>query len=208
MFLLLGLLVSPSRLLSVWEVGLAVGFGLALLARPAAVMLTLAPIRLPAIEKLFISWVGLRGAVPIILATYPVLRQVPDATLIFDIVFFAVLVNNIIPGATVPWIARRLELADDDPIEPPASVELFSHGEYPGEFVWYHVEPTAAVASALLRDIPLPENTVATLILRNEEIVPPRGSTKLLPGDHVCLFTHADDQSFLDLLFGRTEEGL
>lgn len=209
MFLLLGLLVFPSRLANVWWDGLAIGFALALIARPAAVLLTLLPIRLPFAEKLFVSWVGLRGAVPIILATYPLLRGVPDAELIFDVVFFAVLVNNFIPGSTVAWIAKRAGLADAEPVQPPASVELFSHGEYPGEFVWYHLDPHCAVTGAHVRDLPLPENTVVTLILRGSSVVPPRGETPLLEGDYVCLFTHAEDQSFLDLLFGRpTEEGL
>jgi len=114
MFLLLGVLVFPSRLLAVWDDGLAVGFGLALVARPVAVVLSLLPIRIPWTEKLFVSWVGLRGAVPIILATYPVLRGVPDANLIFDVVFFAVLVNAFVPGSTVPWLARRTGLAADE----------------------------------------------------------------------------------------------
>jgi len=178
-------------------------------ARPAAVLLTLLPIRLPWIEKLFISWVGLRGAVPIILATYPVLRGVPDAGLIFDVVFFAVLVNNFVPGSTVAWLARHAGLADDESCTPPAKVELFSHGEYPGEFVWYHLRRSSAATGALVSDIPLPDKTVVTLILRGSEVVPPRGQTRLRVDDHVCLFTHAEDQTFCDLLFGRpTEEGL
>lgn len=209
MFLLLGLLVFPSRLAAVWSDGLAIGFALALVARPAAVLLTLLPIRLPWVEKLFISWVGLRGAVPIILATYPLLRGVPDATLIFDVVFFAVLVNNFVPGSTVAWLAKRADLADPEPITPPASVEIFSYGEYPAEFVWYRLGRQSAVAHAHIHELPLPENTVVTLVLRGEEVIAPRGDTQLRPGDYVCLFTHAENQAFLNLLFGRpTDEGL
>ncbi|MDG2304936.1 MAG: potassium/proton antiporter [Candidatus Binatia bacterium] len=209
MFLLLGLLVFPSRLAAVWEDGLAVGFALALVARPAAVLITLLPIRLPFPHKLFISWVGLRGAVPIILATYPLLRGVPDAYLIFDVVFFAVLVNNFIPGSTVAWLAKKADLADPRPTAPPASVELFSHGEYPGEFVWYNLDARSAVSGAYVRDLPLPDNTVVTLILRGPDVVPPRRDSSLSPGDYVCLFTQTDDQSFLNLLFGRpTNESL
>lgn len=209
MFLMLGLLVFPSRLANIWWDGLALGFALALVARPAAVLLTLLPIRLPLVEKLFISWVGLRGAVPIILATYPLLRGVPDAESIFDVVFFAVIVNNIIPGSTVAWIARRAGLAAAQPMDPPARVELFSHGEYPGEFVWYRIASQSAVTGARVRELPLPENTVVTLILRGPTAVPPRGKTSIREGDYVCLFTDAKDESFLNLLFGRpTEEGL
>jgi cell volume regulation protein A len=172
-------------------------------------MLTLLPIRMPLPEKAFVAWVGLRGAVPIILATYPVLRGIADAHLIFDIVFFAVLVNNFVPGSLVAWFARRVHLADAEPPAPPASVELFSHGEYPGEFVWYHVTGRSAVAGARVRDLPLPDNTVLTLVLRGPGVVAPRGDTRLEVDDHVCLFTHAEDQGFLDLIFGPpTEEGL
>lgn len=209
MFLLLGVLVFPSRLAAVWEDGLAVAFALALVARPIAVLVTLLPIRLPGIEKLFISWVGLRGAVPIILATYPVLRGVPDGHLIFDVVFFAVLVNSFIPGSTVNWLAKKAGLAARETPEPPARVELFSHGEYPGEFVWFQLAENSPVTGAHVREIPLPGDTVMTLVLRGRTVVAPRGGTLLRAGDHVCLFTHAEDQVFLGLLFGPpTEDGL
>ena len=209
MFLLLGLLVFPSRLVAVWDDGLAIGFGLALVARPVAVLLTLLPIRLPLVEKLFISWVGLRGAVPIILATYPLLRGVPDATLIFDIVFFAVLVNNFVPGSTVAWLAKRANLADAESIKPPASVELFSHGDYPGEFLWYRLNRQSAVTGARVEELPLPDNTVVTLILRDDAVLAPRGDSQLRTGDYVCLFTTETEHAFLGLLFGPpTEERL
>lgn len=209
MFLMLGLVIFPSEIAAVWRDGLAIGFALALVARPLAALVTLLPIQLPMKERLFVSWVGLRGAVPIILATYPLLRGVEHAKQIFDIVFFAVVVNNFVPGSTVTWLARKLDLADPEPPAPPASVELFSHGDYPGQFVWYQLSPQSAAAGAQVRDLPLPTNTVVSLVLRGPDVVPPRGETPLLPDDHICLFTHADDLAFLDLLFGRpTEEGL
>ena len=108
MFLVLGLLSFPSRLFAVGWVGLALGLVLALVARPLSAMLCLLPFRYPARESLFIGWVGLRGAVPIILAIFPVLAGAPAAHHIFNVVFFIVVLSTIVPGATVRWAARRL----------------------------------------------------------------------------------------------------
>jgi cell volume regulation protein A len=112
MFLTLGLLVFPSQLPGVIVPGLAVTAVLMLVARPAAVFLCLAPFRSFGWgDKLFISWAGLRGAVPIVLATFPIVAGVPGAQQIFDIVFFVVLVSSLIQGPTLGWLARRLGLA-------------------------------------------------------------------------------------------------
>jgi cell volume regulation protein A len=105
MFLMLGLLVYPSRLVPMLPGGLLLGLALAFVARPAAVLLTLLPFRFRLRERFFIAWVGLRGAVPIILAMYPVLRGVPDGEGIFHLVFFVVVLNSLLPGATVAWLA-------------------------------------------------------------------------------------------------------
>ena len=158
-------------------------------------------------EKLFISWVGLRGAVPIILATYPVLRGVPDGEGIFHLVFFVVVVNTLLPGATVSWLARRLGVAQPLFQPPPASVELISLRDYPSEFVWYTVHRASAVAGALVRDLPMPPGCVLTMVLRGDDVVAPRGATQFEAGDHVCVFVARSDRPLLDLLFGRAEEG-
>jgi len=108
MFLVLGLLSFPSRLFAVGWTGLALGLVLALVARPLSVLVCLAPFRTPVRESLFVGWVGLRGAVPIILAIFPVLAGAPQAHHIFNVVFFIVVVSTLVPGATVRWAARRL----------------------------------------------------------------------------------------------------
>ncbi len=109
-FLLLGLLVFPSRLAAVAGVGLGIALLLAFVTRPLVVAICLAPFRLPAREVLYVGWVGLRGAVPIILATIPVLSGAPGSSELFDVVFFVIVVGSILPGATVPWVTRRLGL--------------------------------------------------------------------------------------------------
>jgi cell volume regulation protein A len=113
MFLVLGLLVYPSQLLDAAWVGTIVGLALAFVARPVMAALCLLPFRFPRKDVLYIGWVGLRGAVPIILATYPVLVGAPGAARLFNIVFFIVVLNALLPGTTVTWVTRRLGLESE-----------------------------------------------------------------------------------------------
>jgi len=206
MFLLLGLLVFPSRLVPLAGRGLLLGAALALVARPVAVLVALLPVTAPWRERLFVAWVGLRGAVPIVLATYPVLRHVPAADELFHLVFFVVLVNSIVPGATVAWLARRWGLATREPVAPPASVELVSLRDYPGDFVWYRVHRASAAAGALVGELPLPGGCVLTLLLRADAVVAPTADVRLAEGDLVCVFAVRAERSFVDLVFGREED--
>jgi potassium/hydrogen antiporter len=206
MFTVLGLLVFPSKLVPTMAVGLALAAVLAFVARPLAVAGLLALLRVPRAELFFVSWVGLRGAVPIILGAYPAVRGVPGGDELFHLVFFVVLVNSFVPGATVAWLARRLGLADGGPPPPAASVELISLRELPGDFVWYHVAPASAVAEAFVRDLPLPDGCLVTLVVRDRDVVVPRGSTQLLAGDQVCIFVLPEGRGLLELLFGGTAD--
>jgi len=206
MFLMLGLLVFPSQLWPVADESILLAIVLAFVARPLAVLLSLIPFRLAGRERAFIAWVGLRGAVPIILATYPVLRDVPRAYEVFHAVFFIVLLNSLIPGATVAALARRWKLTEATTRPAPASIELISLRDYPGEFRWYHVSEPAAVAGALVRDLPLPGDCVLTVVLRGDTVVPPRGDTVLQPGDDVCVFSTREHSALLSLMFGAGDE--
>jgi cell volume regulation protein A len=202
MFLMLGLLVFPSQLMPFFGTGLVLAGVLAFVARPLAVGAVLVWFRMPWRERAFISWVGLRGAVPIVLATYPVLLGVPNADAIFHLVFFIVLVNSLVPGATVPLVARWLGLARESQPAPAASVELVSLRELPGEFVWYYVAGASAVAGVKVSELPLPAASVVSLVVRGSEVLVPRGSTELATGDEVCLFATDGCRRLLDLLFG------
>ncbi|MEW6296302.1 MAG: potassium/proton antiporter [Thermodesulfobacteriota bacterium] len=203
MFLLLGLLVFPSRLWPLAPEGVILAAALAGVARPLAVLLTLLPFPFSWRERGFLAWVGLRGAVPIILATYPLLRGVPAGEQIFHLVFFIVLINSVVPGATVAWAARRYHFAEPMMTVPPASVELVSLRDYPGDFVWYFVTRALAVCDALIRELPLPEGCVVILIVRGDTVVAARGATRLRDGDHVCVFVLPEHRPLVDLLFGR-----
>ncbi|HEX5065711.1 MAG TPA: potassium/proton antiporter [Myxococcota bacterium] len=206
MFVLLGLLVFPSRLEVVVPVGIALAALLAIVARPLAVMLVLVPLRVSWREVVFVSWVGLRGAVPIILATYPVVRGVPGGEALFHLVFFVVVLSSIIPGATVAPVARWLGLGGTYKRPMAASLELVSLRELPGEFVWYQVAEASAVAGQLVRDLDLPEGCLVTLVVRGGGLVVPKGSTQLRAGDEVCVFATPEIRTLLDLLFGGSTE--
>lgn len=206
MFTLLGLLVFPSKLLPELGVGLGVALVLAFVARPLAVAPLLALLRVPRHENAFISWVGLRGAVPIILGAYPAVAGYAGGDEIFHLVFFVVIASSFVPGATVGWVAERLGLANPGPPPPPASVELVSLRELPGDFVWYDVASASAIADSFVRDLPLPDGCLVTLVMRNREVVVPRGSTQFLAGDQVCVFVLPEGRPLLDLLFGGAPE--
>jgi cell volume regulation protein A len=206
MFLMLGLLIDPATLPSVAAPGLAIALFVAFVARPIVVALSLAPFRYPPRDIIYVGWVGLRGAVPIILALYPVLAGVPGATLIFQIVFFVVVVNAILPGLTVPWVTRRFGLESADPPSPPAVLEIESLQPLSGELQSFYIDELLAVAGNTVGDLPFPDGAAATLIVRGQELVAPLSNTILQPGDHVYVLSRQEDRGFIQLMFGRPEE--
>jgi cell volume regulation protein A len=205
MFLLLGLLVFPGELLSVALPGIGLALVLAVVARPIAVALCLLPFRFPTKEMIYVGWVGLRGAVPIILATFPVIAGVDGAREIFNLVFFIVLVNVLVPGATLGWVTRRLGLESREPEAPVASLEIATTHDLAGEIVAFHIGPASAVAGQELVDVPFPPAAAAMLVIRGRELIAPRGTTRLEPGDHVYVFCSPKDRGLLQLLFGQQE---
>lgn len=205
MFLMLGLLVFPSRLLEVAPVGLVIGAILNVVARPLVVSLCLRPFGYRPREIAYIGWAGLRGAVPIILATYPVLAGAPAAHRIFDIVFFVVVVSAIVPGATAVPLARWLGLESSEPPPPQALLEIESLQPLDGELLSFYIDEALPIAGERLSDIPFPGGTSVTLILRGRELIAPKGGTVLTPGDHVYVFTHQQGRDLIQLMFGRPE---
>ena len=206
MFLVLGLLADPGRLGAIALPGLAIALFLAFIARPAAVLTCLLPFRFAPREVVFIAWVGLRGAVPIILATYPVLAGVEGARRVFDLVFFVVVVSTLLQGAPIRWLARRLALVVPGPPPPRAVLEIVSRDPLAGEVLSFYVEPASAVSGSAIADLPFPEGANVMLIVRGQELVPPRGQTLLRSGDHVYVFARPEDKPLVQLLFGRLEE--
>ncbi len=206
MFLLLGLLAFPTRLASVAGTGVALGLFLALVARPLIVFLLLLPFRIRLRETAFVAWVGLRGAVPIMLATFPVLAGVPGALHVFDVVFFIVVVSALVQGTTIGWVARRLGLEVQGAPPARAVLEIVSTQRLAGDVMSFYVEPASAVAGSRIADLTIPEGSSVMLVVRGRELLAARGSTVLRPGDHVYVFASAEDRGFVQLLFGRQEE--
>lgn len=205
MFLLLGLLVYPSGLLEVAAPGLGLALLLAFVARPLVVGLCLLPFRYPWRETLYIGWVGLRGAIPIVLATYPVLVGAAGADRIFHLVFFIVVANALVPGATVAWVTRRLGLQKAEPPAPHAVLAIESRLPLEGELISFYIDEALVVSGVELRDLDFPEGSSVTLIVRGNRLIPPRGSTTLQPGDHVYVLSQPEDQPLIRLMFGRPE---
>ncbi len=205
MFLMMGLLVFPSRLADVALTGLAVGLFLTFVARPLAVLPCLLPFRYPLNEIGYIGWVGLRGSVPIILATLPVLAHVPGAERIFDTVFFIVVLSSIIPGATLRYVTRWAGLSVRERPIPEAALEINSPHPLDGELVPFLIEPPVAVCGAVLREIELPPGAAVVLVARGKSVIAARGDTRLESGDHAYVFFPPGQRPLIELLFGRSE---
>jgi potassium/hydrogen antiporter len=206
MFLILGLLVYPSRLLDVAAVGLGIAALLTFIVRPLVVALCLLPFRYPGREVLYIGWVGLRGAVPIVLATFPVLAGAPGAGRLFDLVFFIVVATALVPGATVTWVTRRLGLQSKEPPAPQAVLAIESRQPLQGELMSFYIDEALVVSGMPVDELPLPEGAAVTLIVRNNRLLPPTPGNTLLPGDHVHLIAQPEDRGLIQLMFGRPEE--
>jgi cell volume regulation protein A len=205
MFLVLGLLVFPSRLFDVALIGLVLALFLAFVARPLVVALCLWPFNYTPRDVAYVGWVGLRGAVPIVLATFPVLAGAPGAERLFTIVFFIVVVNALVPGATVPWVTRKLGLESGDPPAPQAVLGIESMQPLNGELLSFYIDEALAVTGVSLAELPFPPGAAVTIIVRGRDLVPGKGDTKLEVGDHVYIFARTEDLPLIQLMFGRPE---
>ncbi len=192
MFLVLGLLVFPSDLLDIAGPGLLVAAALILVARPIGVFLALAPSRLGWRARTMVAWVGLRGAAPIILATFPLMEGAASTDLIFDTVFFIVLTSVLIQGTTIPFMARRLGVA-----EPLAATTVWpvEPGQLTGQGAGLHeleVPEGSPVAGRALVHLGAPPGTIVVLIGRSGEFIVPQGTTELRGGDQLLVLGPAD----------------
>ncbi|HEX9582252.1 MAG TPA: potassium/proton antiporter, partial [Gemmatimonadales bacterium] len=198
MFVLLGLLSFPSRLASAAGPALVVAGVLVFVARPLAVAACLLPFRFSSREVGFIAWGGLKGAVPIILATYPLLRGLPGAEGLFDVVFFAVVVSAVTQGWTLPVVARWLRLQRPPVPEPPVTLEITSLRDVDGDIVEYTLGSDFPATGRRIRDLSLPDGALVAMVARGQQVVAPRGSTQLLPGDHVFVLLRPDTRWLVD----------
>jgi potassium/hydrogen antiporter len=192
MFLALGLLVFPSHLLSAIVPGLLAALFLILIARPVAVMATLLPWKMPVNEKVLVSWVGLRGAVPIILATYPLVAGVPNAEMIFNVVFFIVLVSALVHGTTIPSVSRWLGLSAPLEERRRLSREFDVDPSTTSELLEVVIPAGARAVGKQVVDLGLPKGALIILMQKEDERFVPSGSTVIEGGDTLLLLTTDD----------------
>jgi cell volume regulation protein A len=191
LFLTLGLLVNPSELEPIIIPGLLISLAMMFITRPVSVFLSLIPFRKYQFrDKVFVSWVGLRGAVPIIFAILTLANDVPHARLIFNLVFFCTLVSLILQGTTLPFVAKRLGVAEkpDDALKP-KNFDI----DFPEEIksATSEILLTDSILSngSRLMDLGMPEKTLVIMVRRGDSFFVPTGSTQLMAGDKLLVIT-------------------
>lgn len=183
MFLTLGLLVFPSELPAIMVPGSLIAIGLILLSRPVSVAVCLIKSKFNWRERAFISWVGLRGAVPIVLATYPLVMGVPVASTIFNVVFFVAVASVLVQGTTIPYVAKLLKVDADAPVRRDYPIEYVPGKNIKGDLLEIQVPPKAKSVGMAIYQLDLPAEYLIVLVARGDEFLVPNGGLILQPGD-------------------------
>jgi cell volume regulation protein A len=199
MFVTLGLFVYPSQIIPYIGVGILISLILILLARPLSVFISLLFFKLGARKKIFISWVGLRGAVPIVLATYPLTAGIEKAGIIFNLVFFISVSSVLIQGTSLPMVARWLKLTVPVSLKKKSTLDLELAWKTKSIYNTVMIEPEFNCIGKSIVDIGLPNSIIIALIERNNKFFISDGSTRLLKGDK--LYIMADNPNDLDKLY-------
>jgi len=200
MFLVLGLLVFPSQFGAVAFEGTILALVVVLVARPIGTVLATAPFGFTAREQVVLGWAGLRGAVPVVLATFPVIAGVPRSEEFFNLVFFAVLLSTILQGSTFEALAQRLGVTTDEPALPRPLAEASTIRRLGAEVLEYAVAEGDALVGVSVRDLGLPREAVVNVIVRRGEAIPPRGSTRVQAGDRLhVLYREEASRDLVDL---------
>lgn len=186
LFVMLGLLASPSRLVEAFLPALIVGGGLLLVARPLSVLACATPFRIPWRDQAFMSWAGLRGAVPIVLATIPITVGLPAAERIFDVVFLLVVVFTLIQGPTLPAAARLLRVGEPDATRE-VTIESAPLETIDASLLQFQVPEQSKLAGVSITELRLPANAVISLIQRDDTILVPGETTTLRAGDNLLI---------------------
>jgi cell volume regulation protein A len=203
MFVTLGLQVFPSRLPDVALGGLFVALFLIFLARPLSVFLALAPTSLSLREKVFVSWVGLRGAAPIVLATFPLLAGVAKADTIFHLVFFIVLTSVLLQGTLIIPMAKWLKVYDTTPPRLSPLAYVMRDRTIANDLAEIHVAPSAPAAGKQVVDLHLPPDVLIVLIGRGGDMIVPRGGTVIEPDDTLLVMAPQSSNEHVYELLGK-----
>jgi potassium/hydrogen antiporter len=201
MFFVLGLLIFPSDFGGVWLEGTILALVLV-----AAFVATL-PERFSVRERLALGWAGLRGAIPVVLATFPVIEGVPGSHEFFNIVFFAVLLSTLLQGSTFEPLAQKLGVTTSEPALPRPLAESGTIRGLGAEVVEYPVAPNDAIVGRPVRDLGLPREALVTVIVRDGRAIPPRGSTVIAAGDRLHILVTHNAAGAFPALIERWEAG-
>ncbi len=207
MFLVLGLLVFPSEFDEIWIEGTVLALVLVLVARPiAAFVATWGPFSVA--DRTVLGWAGLRGAVPVVLATFPVIAGVPHSEEFFDIVFFAVLVSTVVQGSSFEWLAKRLGATrSGTPLASSALTETGTIRQLGADAIEVVAAPDDAIIGHRIRDLGLPRAAVVNVIVRDGQAIPPRGSTRVEAGDTLHVLIRREEMGTMRALLERWREG-
>ncbi|WP_053363093.1 potassium/proton antiporter [Bacillus sp. FJAT-27251] len=189
MFVILGLLVFPRELFTIANVvnGIILSMILMFIARPVAVFLSTLKMNFTRKELYFLSWAGLKGAVPIVLATFPLLAGVQGSAEMFHVVFFVVMISCLVQGSTITPLAEKFGLTGPKVSEPTHSLELISLGKADAEMLEYRMEDDAEIVGMTLLDIPFPSGTLVNAIIREDKLIPPTGNSVIKGGDFLYI---------------------
>ncbi|MBK5117708.1 MAG: potassium/proton antiporter, partial [Thermoleophilia bacterium] len=207
LFFLLGLLVVPSELGNVALEGIALALVVMFVARPAATLIAtqVAPFRFR--ERLMLSWAGMRGAIPIWLATFPVIAGINDSAFVFDVVFFVVVLSTLVQGITFESLADRLGLTTNEPALPRPLVETGIIQELGGDVFAYRLEASDAAVGRMVKELGLPRDALVNVIVRERAALPPRGSTVLFAGDELHVLIRREARRQMGELTERWRQG-
>lgn len=205
-FLALGLLVYPSRLIPIAGTGLIISIILIFAARPVGVFLALIFSKFKLNEKVFISWVGLRGAVPIILATFPLTAGLSSGSEIFNIVFFITLVSALLQGSTIPAAAKILRVEEKAKPDIKMPIELTYDVNTKNQLIDFIIPYNSALKGKRLAQLDLPPESLITVICRNEEYIVPTGSSTLEEGDTLLVLVNNENAEEVKRILNRVKK--